>query len=221
MGNAMANRRKLIDLTGQTFGQWRVLRKAADVVTAARPSGRPAWECVCACGNITIVQQRSLLSGGSQCCGCVYRAKMAQRNQTHGLSHLPEYRIWGGIIQRTENPNSYAYADYGGRGITVSPEWRSCFEQFYADMGDRPSPEHEIDRIDNDGPYSKQNCRWATLSEQARNRRTNRWITYNGETLCLADWAKRLGTGITTIQRRFDRGWSIERALTTRTDGEP
>jgi hypothetical protein len=139
----------------------------------------------------------------------------AKRNETHRLSHVPEYEIWCGIIKRTENPKAVGYSNYGGRGITMSPEWRGSFEQFYRDMGNRPSAQHEIERANNDGPYSKDNCYWATHTEQAHNKRNNRWLTYNGETLCWSDWGKRLGTSASTIQGRLKLGWTIEQAVTT------
>jgi len=118
------------------------------------------------------------------------------------------------MFQRCYNPNGTKYADYGGRGITVCDRWLK-FENFYADMGDRPEG-MEIDRFpDNDGNYEPGNCRWATRPEQMRNTRANRMITFQGRTQCLTDWANEIGVGCSTICTRLARGWSLERALTT------
>ena len=138
---------------------------------------------------------------------------------THGMARRenpdPMYVVWCGIVQRCENPAHAAYPRYGGRGITICTRWRRDFMAFYEDMGPRPTPGYSVDRIDNDGPYSPENCRWATAKEQNRNCRTNRMLTFQGETLCLAEWSERTGIKQTTLLQRLDRsGWSVERALT-------
>ncbi len=117
--------------------------------------------------------------------------------------------------QRCQNPKDAKYPDYGGRGIFVVPEWQS-FEGFYADMGDRPSPDHSLDRIDNDGPYSADNCRWATRRQQQRNQRGNRLITYGSETQPLVVWAERFSIHARTLSARIDDlGWPLEKAMMT------
>jgi hypothetical protein len=130
----------------------------------------------------------------------------------HGLHKSAEYRIWGGIKRRCLNPGCKTYIRYGGRGITICPEWLS-FQCFYADMGPRPSPDHSLDRINNDGPYAPWNCRWATRSEQQRNRRDSVMITHNGETLTLYEWAERIGRPSHLIYSRLQGGMTIEDAL--------
>lgn len=115
---------------------------------------------------------------------------------------------------RCENPEARRYCDYGGRGITVCERWAD-FENFLADMGRKPSLGHSIDRIDNDGPYSPENCRWATKTEQMRNRNSNRYLTHGGETLLMIEWAERLGCPSSVIHKRITRGWSVEKAVTT------
>jgi hypothetical protein len=119
------------------------------------------------------------------------------------------------MLSRCTNPHHKNYADYGGRGITVSEAWRHSFETFASDMGEPPESAMTLERIDNNGPYSKENCRWATREEQAQNTRQNRLITYNGITRPLVGWAKHLGIKRTILKDRFSSGWSVEDALTT------
>lgn len=135
---------------------------------------------------------------------------------THGLSKTVEFHIWGNIRYRCNNPRSKDYPDYGARGIVVDPRWDS-FEQFLADMGPRPSGKHSIDRINNDGPYSKENCRWATQSQQRSNAR-GRQLTHNGKTQNTIDWAREMGLNYGTLLKRLKNGWSTERALTGTVD---
>lgn len=151
---------------GSKFGVWvvigdRVLRKSKAVHL-----------CRCACGKEREVYASHLLSGQSQSCGCVVAKKTANRNRTHGMSDTPEYGIWRAMIDRCHYPSCQAYYRYGGRGIFVCDEWRHSFERFISDMGKRPTEQHSIDRIDNDKGYESGNCRWATVTEQARNKRS-------------------------------------------------
>ena len=128
----------------------------------------------------------------------------------------PEYVVWQGMIQRCTNPASPWFHYYGGRGIRVCDRWRRSFASFLADMGRRPSPMLTLDRIDNNGHYCPENCRWATRTEQMRNRTSyNRVLTLNGESLCQEAWAERLGLNAQTIQKRLKSGWSIEKSLCT------
>ena len=120
-------------------------------------------------------------------------------NATHGCTGTPTYRAWQDMIQRCYNPRRTRYPMYGGRGITVCQRWRESFEAFLKDMGTSPSPRHSIDRIDNNGNYEPGNLRWATAKEQSRNQRRNRVLTYQGETLCIAEWAERLGVAYATL----------------------
>ncbi len=132
-----------------------------------------------------------------------------------GNAH-PDYNIWAGMRHRCNNSNYHAYPDYGGRGITVCPQWDS-FEQFVADMGPRP-PGHEIERKNNDGNYEPSNCRWATRKEQCRNTRLSHTLTVNGVTCTIAEWAEKSGIWHQTIRTRIKRGWNPERAVTKPTE---
>lgn len=135
-----------------------------------------------------------------------------RRYSLHGKRHSRTYTIWCGIIARCLNPNNAAYANYGGRGITVCARWRE-FIGFYEDMGD-PPPGRSIERINNDLGYEPGNCRWATRLEQNRNRRNLRLVTIGDETLCLSEWAERNGVRIGTISQRLKNGWPPEVAVT-------
>ena len=143
--------------------------------------------------------------------------------RTHGLKYLslnpikirPEYYVWSAMKSRCNNPNSQQYNNYGCRGIKCCDDWL-FFDNFFRDMGVRPSNKHSLDRIDNSRGYSKENCRWATHDVQDLNKRTNRHLEFNDETLTVSQWAKKIGIRVTTLWKRLDSGWSIEAALTTK-----
>jgi hypothetical protein len=182
------------DMTGQRFGKLVVLEFAG--TNKPNGLGHVRWRCRCECGKETIVVGYSLRAGITKSCGChraeVSRQRAIKRNTTHGYRNTPEYRCWGSMRNRCMNPNNDNFKDYGARGIAVDSRWNE-FPQFFADMGPRPSPRHTIERKDNDGPYSSENCFWLVLEKQALNRRGNRYITAFGLTLCLAEWCRRSG----------------------------
>lgn len=133
---------------------------------------------------------------------------------SHRMTGTSEYKSWVELRARCNDPKNKSFKHYGGRGITVCPTW-STFEQFYADMGPRPAG-MTLDRRDNNGPYSKANCRWATPLEQTRNRRNAITLCLDGETLALQDWCRRFGADYSTVHSRiFKHGWELRRALTT------
>ena len=174
------------------------------------------WKCICDCGTSRIVQSSALIRGDTRSCGCLQREKArpaGDRTRTHGLTGTTTYHIWDSMIQRCVNPARKDYWRYGGSGITVCEKWRK-FEQFLADMGERPEGK-TLDRKDNEKGYSKDNCRWATSFEQSRNRTDNRLLAYQGETKCLADWAEQVGLKQITLSSRLRYGWSVERAIQT------
>jgi hypothetical protein len=198
-----------IDLTGQPFGRWLVLERAANDARS-----RAQWLCQCACGTVRSVNGTSLRQGISLSCGCLCKERTSRARRKHGMTRTPEYTVWLNIRRRCYEPRNNRFAYYGGRGIIVCPEWRESFEQFYADMGIRPSLKHTVERRDNDGNYTPENCYWATDDIQRRNKRTNRMLTFEGRTLCAKDWSKITGLHRTTILQRVDSGWPVDQALT-------
>jgi hypothetical protein len=204
-----------VDITGKRFG-----RLVARWVAGSSDAGRE-WMCECDCGNGVVVRLGSLRQGLTRSCGCYDREVkgrlLRERSTTHGLSGTAEYKVWRGILRRCLNTHEKSYPRYGGRGITVCDRWRTSFENFLADMGPRPSAEHSIERENNDGPYSPENCRWATRLEQAANKRTKsdaRYLTAFGRTQTLAQWSRETGIGPRTIAQRLDRHWLPGCALT-------
>ncbi len=138
---------------------------------------------------------------------------MSQRK--HGLSHTPEYRAWQTMRLRCLNPKNAAFKNYGGRGIMVCDIWQNDVLAFLRDMGPKPTPKHELDRIENDGHYEPTNCRWVTRTQNDRNRRTNVFLTYQGERLTIAEWCERTGLRRDTVRKRLVGGWATEKALST------
>lgn len=156
------------------------------------------YRAVCDCGTVKIVYGGNLRQGKSKSCGCWASTRFKEINKRHGMSRTPEHNTWSNIRTRCTNPNTHNYAIYGGRGIKVCERW-DVFENFYEDMGPRPSDKHSIDRINPDGDYEPGNCRWATLVEQASNKRSNVLLELNGELITAAEFSRRTGFHICTV----------------------
>lgn len=201
-----------VDLTGQKFGRWTVLKE-----DGRDERGRALWLCRCDCGTERAVKGWRLREGTNRSCGCLRREKSAARGRekaTHGMSQTRIYNTWKNMIQRTTDPKAMSYQHYGGRGIKVCERWQSL-DGFLADMGPTYADDLTIERIDVDGDYEPGNCRWATVAEQARNKRNTRLLEYRGRSLVIADWAKVLNVNAKTLTSRiYQYGWSVERALT-------
>ncbi|OEZ92148.1 hypothetical protein JAB9_47130 [Janthinobacterium sp. HH107] len=187
---------KMLQLAGQRFGRLRVIERD--------PNGakRVMWRCVCDCGREATVRSQHLSSGATQSCGCLTVERNRDR-ATHGMSRTTTHVIWKTMRARCQNPTASGYADYGSRGITVCEAWDS-FEVFLADMGERP-PGMSIERIDNSKGYAPENCRWASNSEQCRNRRSTHLIEYRGKTQCRKDWAIELGVTAQRLNRQIEK----------------
>ena len=134
---------------------------------------------------------------------------------TYGMSKTPEYKARYNMKDRCFNPNHKCYSDYGGRGIKICDRWKNSFQNFFLDMGSRPTAKHSLDRIDNNADYSPENCRWATKAEQYNNRRSNRFITIDDDTLTIVQWEKKMGYKENVIWQRLKMGWSEYRAVMT------
>lgn len=178
--------------------------------------------CRCVCGTERRVVSYDLRSGKSKGCGCTRFERMTKaRLQTvtkHGLSRsAPEYTIWIDMKRRCYQSQRTDYHRYGGRGITVCERWREDFSAFYADMGPRPEG-YTLERRDNDGPYSPENCYWTPKIVQDNNKRTNRFIEFKGERMTVAEAERRFGFHRGCLLQRLNRGWSVEKAITTPTN---
>lgn len=168
---------------------------------------------ICKCGKEFESGIQSIRNQNNSC-GCVKKQSGVSKLTKHGLSGIAEHLIWSAAKSRCFNPKNKSYDNYGGRGIVMSKEWSDSFQKFYEDMGPRPSPELSLERNDNDGPYSKENCKWGTKEEQDSNKRSSVKLTFNGEILTISQWAKRLGFNRNLIRDRINRGWSVEDSLT-------
>lgn len=173
---------------------------------------------VCDCGTVKEMSIPNVALGKSTSCGCFARESIGDRARTHGMSKSPEYQTWNRMWSRCTNPITSRYHRYGGRGITVCDRWAS-FENFYEDMGPRPSADHSIERDEVDGNYEPGNCRWATKKEQSRNTSTNLFVEYRGERRCVAEWCEITGIPYATFIQRLRRGIPLEQVFDTSSDG--
>jgi hypothetical protein len=198
-----------IDLAGQRFGDLLV----TEYVGFQSKNNQSMWVCRCDCGNLTTVARNNL--GKTRSCGCYKRNKMREQMYKHGAKGTPLYSTWKGMRSRCNNPNNSNYHNYGGRRIQVCPEWDDflAFREWANANGYVPGL--QIDRIDNDKGYSASNCRWVTPAMQARNKRTNRMMTFKDKTQCVEDWSQETGISADLIRARLDRlGWCVARTLT-------
>ena len=200
---------KFIDLTGHTFGRITVIKRAPDL-----KKGFPRWECQCVCGTTVICWAGHLRSGRSQSCGCLQREQIKKLNLTHNKSNSLEYKAWAMMKARCLNPKCKDFKYYGGRGIAIYPEWIKSFIIFYEHIGPKPTPQHTIERINNNLGYFPGNVKWATRIEQMNNCRSNRNITFENKTMSLTQWAKILNVDAEMLYYRIvTLKWPIEKAF--------
>lgn len=197
---------KFQDLTNQKFNRLLVLEKSNTKV-----SGRIAWKCLCDCGGVATILGKNLKSGNTTSCGCRLSENKSQFK--HGLSDSKIYSIWAGILARCNNPKDTGYAYYGGKGVTVCDRWK-VFENFLEDVGFPPTDDSSIDRINVNGNYEPHNVRWATLLQQARNKRNTVYWGYKGVIKPSTEWAELLGISYDRLYNHIERkNISLEECL--------
>lgn len=204
--------RPLINIVGQKFGRLTVKSHLG------RKHHTSMWRCKCDCGNVVDVQGGAIKNGSIKSCGCWQSDRMAKLNLKHGFARngvkVPEYKTWEGMRRRCENSADKSFPHYGGKGISVCDRWKD-FQVFLSDIEPRPSPRHSLDRIDVNGNYEPSNCRWATASQQCRNKTTNRFIVFNGKPMTLVKASEKSGIPYKTLKSRLQKGWTDDRAINT------
>lgn len=193
---------------GATYYEWTIL----EISHKDPKSGNIFWKCQCSCGNIRSVAGHRILRGESKRCnnGSFHGKGI---NKTHGMKGTKIYSVWSNMKIRCLNPKAQNFYLYGGRGITVCDRWLSGFENFYEDMKDGYAEGLHLDRIDVNGNYCKENCRWIAPTQNARNKRNTAYLTYKGVTKRAQDWAKEIGANPLTVVRRVHLGYSPEECL--------
>lgn len=212
-----------LDLASQRFGRLQVQRRA-DNVRVGESRSVVAWECLCDCGRTVTLAASNLRNGSTKSCGCFRREDRALRSRTHGHTiggkTSREFNAWRAMLDRCYRAKCKEYRYYGARGITVCDRWHTSFEAFFADMGRCPSG-LTLDRADTNGNYEPLNCRWASATVQSANRRNMRLVMVGGERMSVSEAAKRAGVSRVTLQRRINRGMSIDEAIETTRNGLP
>lgn len=201
---------RIIDMSGHKIEKLLVLQGAG-----SNENGRALWLCQCDCGKTCKVLGVHLRRKMVKSCGCALedRNEWLRKKQTkHGMGYTRVNKCWQDMKSRCNNSAKKEYYSYGGRGIAYDPKWES-FEGFYEDMGEPPTEKHTLDRINVDGNYCKENCKWATRLEQGNNKRNNTYITHNGKTQSIADWARELNIPRMRISSRIYHGWTPQEAL--------
>jgi hypothetical protein len=198
---------KYKDIAGLRFSSLVALSRAEKPHTN-KTTRQAYWLFSCDCGRTVIRSLSYLKDTPRPNCGCL-RGYQAIR---HGMTKTKVFAIWLAMLDRCRNPNNKSYKNYGGRGIGYSKEWED-FTVFLRDMGDRPSPKHHLDRIDNNKGYSKENCRWVTHGENQRNKRTNHVVEINGKLMCLVEASEKTGLSVSTLKHRLGKGIPLEKPV--------
>lgn len=202
MARVVLSRR--LDIVGKRFG------KLVATKELPREDGMRKWLLICDCGAVVEALQKTFCSGGKKrSCGC----DNVHKQVNHGMSKRREYRAWHNMRSRCTNPNTPLFEAYGGRGISVCERWLRSFEDFFSDVGPRPSSRHSLDRVDVNGNYEPGNVRWALPETQGRNKRENHIVTVKGRRMTLADAVEISPVPYNTVLYRLKRGWKIEDAV--------
>lgn len=205
------------NIIGKKYGSLTVLSDAGFRCFGKNNVKKPLWNCRCDCGNKTTATGESLRTGNKQSCGCLKKKAQLKSHFIHGMTmggnRIREYRIWSNMKNRCSNPKSNRFHIYGGRGISVCKRWMK-FENFFNDMGECPKG-MSLERKDRNKNYEPENCKWATIFEQANNTSKNRFLYFNGQSLTVAQWARKVLLPYGCISERLKRGWSVEKTLTT------
>ena len=198
---------KKIDLTGHKYGRLLVIGEAEPFYGSGRK--RRMWLTQCDCGNTLVVRGENLRQGNTTSCGCVKKIRIKESNSTHRMSKTRIWNIWNTMKERCNNPNSINYKNYGGRGIKICESWYE-FTIFYNwAISNGYKDNLTIDRINNDGDYCPENCRWVTPLTQSRNKRNNIFLTLDNQTHCLGEWAEIIGLPYGTLMTRYLKGWPV------------
>lgn len=176
------------------------------------------WLCLCDCKKNTVVQREDLTAGRTKSCGCLIRETNVRVHTTHGLTGTSEYRAWMNMKRRCYDASNEHFDSYGGRGISVCARWRSSFQNFLSDLGKKPSPTHELDRIEVNGHYEPSNVKWSTRKDSKNNKRNTVRLSLGGNKHTMLEWSKILGVSYTTLRQRRAYGWSDEKILTSPVD---
>lgn len=208
---------RIDNVVGMRFHRLKVLSIAESRTYMYKSGGKSVRKyviCICECGTVKEYSLSSIKRGLSKSCGCLKKEVASKLFSTHKMKKSPEYKSWAAMKQRVFNPKNNRYEDYGQRGISVCSRWIDSFENFFADMGLKPSPRHSIDRIDVMGDYTPENCRWATPVEQARNRRNTVFIKTTKGEMCIKQAALEFGIAYKTLRGRISKGMDVDSALT-------
>jgi len=192
----------------------RILLKRFGRLVVISYAGNKKYLCQCDCGNYSFPTKYNLVKGFTKSCGCLNTERRKEASVTHGCSNHPLYGTWGHMMHRCYNPANDRWSSYGGRGITVCLRWHDV-RNFIEDNMNKKKPGLTLDRVDNNGPYSPENCTWSTAKQQSCNKRSNHYLTFKEQTLRVHQWSQLLNIQQNTILTRLSRGWSIEKTLTT------
>ena len=196
------------DLSGKSFANLKVLKIAQD-----EKYKKKKWLCQCKCGELIIVESNNLISGHTKSCKKCSIKNKSEKSKIHGMTNTKLYGVWNGMINRCENPNTTAYKDYGKKGISVCEEWHNASIFFEWAIKNGYKEGLQIDRINTQGNYCAENCRWVDRIQNANNKTNNKYIEYNGETKTMAEWARYFGVNYKNLSRNLKKGYSLIQAI--------